>query len=167
MSLRLSLSAALVLAAGAVSLANAQATPARPGAPGCCAAKPAATADSAGCCAMNPAQPRADCPMTKMGQGGPMPGMQHRMGGEMGGMKGMGGMGGMTMPMPSAADQARLDSLVTVMHQSKGDKKVAAMEKVLNELLAHRAAMMEHMQHMQHMMQGMDSAAPSGEHQHD
>lgn len=145
MSLRLPVLIALALAAGSVSLAYAQAQPAKPDTPGCCAAKPApAPADSAGCCGMKTAQPR----------GGGM------------GMGRMGGMGGMEMPMPTAADQARLDSLVTLMHQSKGDKKVAAMEKVLDELLAHRAAMMEHMMHMRHMMQGMDSGAPVPEHQH-
>jgi hypothetical protein len=75
----------------------------------------------------------------------------------------------MDMPMPSATDEARLDSLVTQMHQSKGDKKMAAMEKVLDELLAHRAAMREHMRHMMEGMdgmKGMDSNAPSPEHQH-
>lgn len=157
MSLRLSLLAALAVTAGSVSLVHAQAQPAKPDAPGCCAAKPApASTDSAGCCGMKSTQARPDCPMMKMGKGEPMQGMQHRMGSGMD-ME-MDGMKGMNMPMPTAADQARLDSLVTLMHQSKGDKKVAAMEKVLDELLTQRAAMMEHMMHMQHMMQGMDSA---------
>lgn len=156
MSLRLSLLTALAFAAGSVSLVHAQSQPAKPDAPGCCAAKPAPTTDSAGCCGMKSGQAKPDCPMMKMGTGEPMQGMQHRMGGGMS-MGGMDGMKGMNMPMPTAADQARLDSLVTLMHQSKGDKKVAAMEKLLDELLAHRAAMMEHMMHMQHMMQGMDS----------
>lgn len=165
MSLRLSVLAALALAAGSVSLARAQSQPAKPDAPGCCAAKPApAPTDSAGCCGMKSTPAKPDCPMMQ-GKGGSMSGMQHSMGGGMG-MGGMGGMGGMKMPMPTAAEQARLDSLVSVMHQSKGDKKLAAMEKVLDELLAHRAAMMEHMMHMQHMQQGMDSGVPAPEHQH-
>ena len=38
----------------------------------------------------------------------------------------------MQMPMPSAEDDARLDSLMSVLHQTKGDRKVAVMERVLD-----------------------------------
>jgi hypothetical protein len=84
----------------------------------------------------------------------------HQMGmRQMGAMHRMDLMAGMRdMPMPSAADNARLDSLVIAMHQSRGDKKLAAMEKVIDELLAHRKMMQEHMQRM--MRAGMESGGP-------
>lgn len=63
----------------------------------------------------------------------------------------------------SRAAEARLDSLVTVMHQSKGEKKVAVMEKVLDELLAQRSAMHQHMMEMMKQHQG---DAPAPEHRH-
>ncbi len=136
MSLRTGLLVALALLAGSPALL-AQSAPA-PAAP-----------DSAGCCqARRAAKP--DC------MSGMMQGMRHMPGGMM--------EGGMTqehrMPMPTAAEEARLDSLVSVMHQSKGDKKLAAMEKVLDQLLAHRAAMRDHMRQMMEGMGGMMGGSP-------
>lgn len=98
---------------------------------------------------------RCPCQMTNGCMGG---GGMHQMGGmQMGGMHRSGGMGGMGMmgsmnqqgmPMPSAADNARLDSLVTAMHKTKGDKKLSAMEKVIDELLGQRRLMQDHMKQM-------------------
>jgi len=100
---------------------------------------------------------RCPCQVTNgcMGEGGmQMGGMQmggmHRSGG-MGGMGMMGRMQQDGMPMPSAADNARLDSLVTAMHKTKGDKKLSAMEKVIDELLGQRKLMQEHMRKMTEM----------------
>ncbi len=109
------------------------------------AAAPAAYAQSAD---SHPA-PRdsaVPCAGQKMADSG-----THQVGGmrQMGAMHRMNPMRGMgDMPMPSAADNARLDSLVTAMHQSRGDKKLAAMEKVIDELLAHRMMMQDHMRRM-------------------
>lgn len=72
----------------------------------------------------------------------------------------------MNMMMP-AADEARLDSLVDAMHRATGSKKLSAMEKVIDELLAQRKTMREHMTHMMQMRmggagQGACSAGPEG-----
>lgn len=132
MSTRLTLTLALLLVA-APAAAQAQTPAPRP-----------ATSDSARCAC----QQTGDCPMHQMGGMHKMGGMQRMGMGAMGNMGGMGGMNRQEMPMPSAADNARLDSLVTTMHKAKGDRKLAAMEKVIDELLAHRRAMQEHMQKM-------------------
>jgi hypothetical protein len=100
-----------------------------------------------------------DCGMQQTGAMQRMGGMQqmgmmHRMEG-MGGRGNMGGMG-QDMPMPTTANNARLDSLVSAMHQARGDKKLAAMEKVIDELLAHHGMMQEHMR--RRMNGGMGSA---------
>jgi len=112
---------------------------------------------------------RCACRMTGGGMGGccmPQMGGMHQMDGthRMGGMGNMGMKGGMNqpgMPMPSAADNARLDSLVTAMHLTRGDKKLGAMEKVIDELLAQRKVMHDHMKVMlEGGMPGMDQSAP-------
>jgi hypothetical protein len=76
----------------------------------------------------------------------------------------MGMRGEAQMPMPSAADQHRLDSLVTAMHQSKGDRKLAAMEKVIDELLAQRRVMADHMRHMMEHGPGAPAADSQPDH---
>lgn len=156
MSYRASLSLAVALLAGP-ALLSAQS----PSAP------PPASSDTTGCCrAASASQMKCMQGMQDM-QGMGMQGMGMHRGmqgmGMQGGMPGMGGQ--MKMPMPSAADQARLDSLVTLMHRSKGDKKLAAMEKVLDELLAHRAAMLDHMREMQGMDGGGGMAPDHSQHQ--
>lgn len=85
--------------------------------------------------------------MGGMQMGGMQMGGMHRSGG-MGGMGMMGSMSQQGMPMPSAADNARLDSLVIAMHKAKGDKKLSAIEKVVEELLGQRKLMQEHMKQM-------------------
>ena len=54
--------------------------------------------------------------------------------------------------------EARLDSLVGRMNRATGDQKVAAMAAVINELVAQRRVMREHMRQMMDsrgmMMQG-------------
>lgn len=50
---------------------------------------------------------------------------------------------------------ARLDSLVTRMNRTTGAAKVTAMADVINELVAQRAAMQEHMQGMMGGQEGM------------
>jgi hypothetical protein len=57
-------------------------------------------------------------------------------------------MGTMDMPMMHDSADARLDSLVTAMNAAKGDRKVKAMAEVINELVAQRKAMREHMRTM-------------------
>jgi len=49
--------------------------------------------------------------------------------------------------MRDSAD-ARLDSLVRTMNSAKGDRKVQAMANVINELVAERKTMHEHMRQM-------------------
>lgn len=117
MSYRASLSLAVALLAGP-ALLSAQSPSAPPPA-----------SDTTGCCRATPtSQMKCMQGMQDM-QGMGMQGMGMHRGmqgmGMQGGMPGMGGQ--MKMPMPSAADQARVDSLVTLMHRSKGDKKLAAM----------------------------------------
>jgi hypothetical protein len=51
------------------------------------------------------------------------------------------------MQMMDSAN-ARLDSLVRRMNQATGNAKVAAMAQVINELVAERRAMHEHMREM-------------------
>jgi hypothetical protein len=72
--------------------------------------------------------------------------------------------GNARMPMAGPAEQARLDSLVTAMHQSKGDRKVAAMEKVIDELLAQRRAMADHMRYMMEHRPGAPAADSEPDH---
>ena len=50
---------------------------------------------------------------------------------------------------------ARLDTLVKRMNGSTGNKKVTAMADVINELVAQRKAMQEHMRQMMQSRQGM------------
>jgi hypothetical protein len=50
---------------------------------------------------------------------------------------------------------ARLDTLVSRMNRASGNKKVAAMADVINELVAHRKMMQEHMRQMMESRQGM------------
>ena len=133
MSLRTCLTLAASLVAGTATL-SAQSAP------------PPAAPDSAACCQAMPATARPDCMMMQ----GMQPGA-HRMGQMgmgMGMQNGMGQKSMMQMPMPTAADDARLDSLMSVLHQTKGDRKIAVMERVLDELLTQRAVMHEHMRQM-------------------
>ena len=60
----------------------------------------------------------------------------------------MGPMGAMDMTMMHDSADARLDSLVAAMNAAKGDRKVKAMAQVINELVAQRKAMHEHMRTM-------------------
>ncbi|HEU5171309.1 MAG TPA: hypothetical protein VFU46_12265 [Gemmatimonadales bacterium] len=50
---------------------------------------------------------------------------------------------------------ARLDTLVSRMNQATGNRKVTAMADVINELVAQRKAMHEHMRRMMESRQGM------------
>lgn len=147
MSVRTSLILAVALA-GASATASAQNVAAPAPAPG----------DSASCCRMKSEKPAGPCSM--MPGENPDAHRMHQMSNQAGG-RGMVGNepAGMEMPMPSAADQARLDSLVASMHQNKGDRKLAAMEKIIDELMSHRKAMMEHMQSMNDRRAG----CPGGE----
>jgi hypothetical protein len=63
-----------------------------------------------------------------------------------GGMTGMGGMAEHMRAMDSL--NARLDSLVIRMNRVTGNQKVKAMADVINELVAQRKAMHEHMREM-------------------
>jgi len=49
----------------------------------------------------------------------------------------------------------RLDSLVARMNKESGNKKVAAMAEVINELVAQRRAMQEHMRRMMQQQRSM------------
>lgn len=63
------------------------------------------------------------------------------------GAMGMGSMNmdmNMCMKMMEAGD-ARLDSLANLMHAATGPARTGAMERVIDELLAQRKAMREHM----------------------
>ncbi len=56
---------------------------------------------------------------------------------------------GMTqMTMMRDSTDARLDSLVRAMNSTTGDRKVQAMANVINELVAERRMMHEHMRQM-------------------
>ena len=57
-------------------------------------------------------------------------------------------MHAMDMPMMHDSVDARLDSLVAAMNAAKGDRKVKAMAEVINELVAQRKLMREHMRTM-------------------
>jgi uncharacterized coiled-coil protein SlyX len=63
---------------------------------------------------------------------------------------------------------ARLDTLVNRMNRASGNRKVTAMADVLNELVAQRKTMQEHMRQMMESRQGMmmhmmgDSAPAQG-----
>jgi hypothetical protein len=50
---------------------------------------------------------------------------------------------------------ARLDTLVGRMNRTKGNAKVTAMAHVINELVAQRKAMQEHMRQMMRSRSGM------------
>ena len=84
---------------------------------------------------------------------------------------GRGMMGAQHMRMMDSAD-ARLDTLVTRMNRATGNAKVAAMADVINELVAQRKAMRQHMRGMM-MMPEADSpgATPqpddSAQHRHE
>ena len=54
-------------------------------------------------------------------------------------------MGMMSGGMMRDAGEAHLDSLVQAMNQATGNRKVQAMAAVINELVAQRRAMHEHM----------------------
>jgi hypothetical protein len=79
---------------------------------------------------------------------------------------GMSGMAEQRRMMDSL--NARLDTLVTWMNRATGNRKVTAMADVINELVAQRKAMQEHMRQMMESRQGMmmhmmgDSAPAQG-----
>ena len=70
-----------------------------------------------------------------------------------GGMTGMSEMAEQMRMMDSL--NARLDTLVRRMNRATGNKKVTAMADVINELVAQRKAMQEHMRQMMESRQGM------------
>jgi len=72
------------------------------------------------------------------------------------------------MQMMDSAN-ARLDSLVARMNRTAGAAKVTAMADVINELVAQRATMQEHMHQMmmggpEGMMHGMRDSMPARRH---
>jgi hypothetical protein len=72
------------------------------------------------------------------------------------------------MPMVDSAN-TRLDSLVARMNRTAGAAKVTAMADVINELVAQRAVMQQHMHEMMMggqggMMHGMRDSTPPGRH---
>jgi len=76
-----------------------------------------------------------------------------------GGMTGKPGMAAQMQMMDSL--NARLDTLASRMNRATGNGKVTAMAAVINELVAQRKAMQEHMrqmmeprERMMHMMEG-------------
>lgn len=66
---------------------------------------------------------------------------------------GMSGMADQMRAMDSLS--ARLDTLVSRMNRATGNRKVAAMADVINELVAQRKAMHERMREMMQSRQGM------------
>jgi hypothetical protein len=62
---------------------------------------------------------------------------------------------GMGMHMRMDSLNARLDTLVTRMNAATGNRKVAAMADVINELVAQRRAMQGHMHKMMDSHKGM------------
>lgn len=71
------------------------------------------------------------------------------------------------MKAEMASLDARLDSLLAAMNAARGSKKVDATAAVLNELVAQRKAMRDHMmamgpQMMQHMMRHADMGMMEG-----
>jgi hypothetical protein len=82
---------------------------------------------------------------------------------------GGGGMPGMAEQMRVMDSlNARLDTLVIRMNRATGNRKVAAIADVINELVAQRKAMQQHMRQMMESRQGMmlhmmgDSAPAQG-----
>ena len=80
------------------------------------------------------------------------------------GMTGRAGMAAQLQMMDSL--NARLDTLVSRMNGATGNRKVTAMADVINELVAQRKAMHEHMRQMMEsrkgMMHMMGEPAPEG-----
>jgi hypothetical protein len=66
---------------------------------------------------------------------------------------GMSGIAEQTRMMDSL--NARLDTLVSRMNRATGNRKVTAMADVINELVAQRKAMQEHMRQMMESRQRM------------
>src|SRR4051794_15253465 len=84
-----------------------------------------------------------------------------------GGMMGGPGMQQQMRMMDSL--NARLDTLVSRMTRATGERKVTAMADVINELVAQRKGMQQHMRQMMEHRQGMmhDTGAPApGEGRH-
>jgi hypothetical protein len=79
-------------------------------------------------------------------------------------MTGRAGMAAQLQMMDSL--NARLDTLVSRMNRATGNRKVTAMADVINELVAQRKVMHEHMRQMmesrQGMMHMMGEPAPEG-----
>ena len=80
------------------------------------------------------------------------------------GSTGAAGMAAQLQVMDSL--NARLDTLVSRMNRATGNRKVTAMADVINELVAQRKAMHEHMRQMMEsrkgMMRMMGDPAPEG-----
>ena len=70
-----------------------------------------------------------------------------------GGMAGASGMAAQMQMMDSL--NARLDTLVSRMNRATGNSKVTAMAAVINELVAQRKVMQEHMRQMMESRQGV------------
>ncbi len=70
-----------------------------------------------------------------------------------GGMAGKSGMAAQMQVMDSL--NARLDTLVSRMNRATGNSKVTAMAAVINELVAQRKVMQEHMRKMMEPGEGM------------
>ena len=81
-----------------------------------------------------------------------------------GGMTGASGMAAQMQMMDSL--NARLDTLVSRMNRATGNGKVTAMAAVINEVVAQRKVMQEHMRQMMEsrkgMMHMMGEPAPGG-----
>jgi len=69
------------------------------------------------------------------------------------GMTGRAGMGAQLQMIDSL--NARLDTLVSRMNRATGNSKVTAMADVINELVAQRKGMHEHMRQMMESRSGM------------
>ena len=79
------------------------------------------------------------------------------------------GMGSMNMDMGMKmmeAGDARLDSLVSQMHAATGPAKTGAMERVIDELLAQRKTMREHMMTMMHSAMPTPGVGELGHEEH-
>ena len=70
-----------------------------------------------------------------------------------GGMTGASGMAAQMQKMDSL--NARVDTLVSRMNRATGNSKVTAMAAVINELVAQRKLMQEHMRQMMESREGM------------
>jgi hypothetical protein len=77
----------------------------------------------------------------------------HRPDRQPGGMMGAEAMAAQMRVMDSL--NARLDTLVSRMNRATGNRKVPAMAEVINELVAQRKAMHEHMRRMMESREGM------------